>query len=259
MEPIVFGATELVRFALVLVRVGGIVVFAPFFSSPSIPPQVKAVVALTSTVALLPALPADRIPAQFGLGDVALSIAGQALVGLTLGLAASFVFAGLQLAGQIIGFQLGFSIVNVIDPQSQVETSVVSVLENFVGLLLFLICNGHHWFFRAVAESFTYLPVGGVRLEAAVVEQLVRLSSHILVAGLQIAGPVLAVTVIADVILGVIGRAAPQINILIVGMPLKTLVGFACLSFAFYFVPQFLGIQFLELSKALSGLVRALG
>jgi flagellar biosynthetic protein FliR len=249
---------ELVRFALVLVRVSGIVVFAPFFGGSSIPAQIKVILVLTSTLALLPVLPLENVPDGLGLGDVALSILGQAVVGLMLGLAASFVFAGLQLAGQIIAFQLGFSLVNEIVPQSQVESSVVSILENFLGLLLFLACNGHHWFFSAVADSFVYLPVSGVRLQPALVEQFVRLSAGILVSGLQIAGPVLAVTVIADVILGVIGRAAPQINILVVGLPLKTLVGFACLSVAFYFMPQLLGRQFLDLSRVLSGLVRAL-
>jgi flagellar biosynthetic protein FliR len=180
------------------------------------------------------------------------------LIGMVLGLTASFIFGALQLAGQIIGFQLGFSIVNVIDPQSAVETSVISILYNFIGITLFLLLNGHHLFFLAVSESLQYLPVGGVHLKGPMVDEILRLSSQLFVSGLRIAAPVVAITVIADVILGVIGRAAPHINMLIVGMPVKTLVGLASLSIALYFLPTFLGGSFLQLSHDLMGLVRGM-
>jgi len=118
-------------------------------------------------------------------------------------------------------------------------------------LIFFLLINGHHWFFLAVSDSFRYLPVEGVRLHGPVIQEIIRLSSQVLVAGVQIAAPVLAVTIICDVVLGIIGRAAPQIQILIVGMPLKTLVGFTCLSISFYFLPQLLGKLFMQLYQNL--------
>ncbi len=249
---------EVVRFSVVLARVGGILVFAPFFSSRSIPVQAKVVLALVASLALLPAVPLAGMPEDMGIGTILSIGLGQLVFGMMLGLTASFVFAGLQMAGQLISFNLGFALINLIDPQSEVEVSVFSILEEYLGLLFFLLLNGHHWFFLAVSESFNYLPVTGLQLKGPVVQEVVRLSAQVLVCGVQIAGPVLAVTVICDVVLGIIGRAAPQIPVLIVGLPLKTLAGFACLSISFYFLPHLLGITFMRLFHDLFALIRGM-
>jgi flagellar biosynthetic protein FliR len=253
-----FPVNEVVRFAIVLFRVMGIMVFAPFFSSRSIPFQVRITASLAITWALMPAVRLT-LPAGFGLVQVVAASAGEILFGLVLGLLAAFIFAGLQMAGQMIGLQLGFSMINVIDPQSEVETTVVEFLENYLGLMFFLLFNCHHWFLRAIGDSFNYLPLDGVHLSGSLVQEVVRLSSQVLVTGLQIAGPVIAVSVIADVVLGIIGRAAPQIHIMIVGMPLKTLIGMSFLGVSFYFLPQYLSNALLQLYRSINSLMPALG
>lgn len=250
--------TQIMSFVIVLSRVAGIMIFAPFYSSGAFPAQIKVVIPLVVALTLAPMVPQSQIPNDAGLAQIVFTALGDALIGMVLGLTASFIFGGLQLAGQIIGFQLGFSIVNVIDPQSAVETSVISILNNFLGLLLFLLINGHHWFFQAVSESLQYLPSGEIHLRGPMVHEVLRLSGLMFVSALRIAGPVIAVTVIADVVMGVIGRVSPQINILIVGMPVKTLVGLATLSIAFYFLPTFLGESFSQLSRDLLGLVHSM-
>jgi flagellar biosynthesis protein FliR len=255
---VVFSMAEVVRFAVVLCRIGGIMVFAPIFSSRSIPSELKVTVTLVATVALCPALALGKVPANLDLTGVLGFCMSELLFGMLLGLVSNFIFAGLQTAGQIISFQLGFSIINVIDPQTEVETSVISFLQYYLGFLFFLMIDGHHWFFQAVSDSFNYLPVGGIRLHGRVVEEVVRLSSEMFVTGLQVAGPVLAVTIISDVALGMISRAAPQINVLIVGMPLKTLVGFACMGVSFYFLPRLLGASYAALFEHLFTLLRGM-
>jgi flagellar biosynthesis protein FliR len=255
MIPINFAVAEVIRFTIVLSRVGGIMVFAPFFSSRSIPYQIRVALSLMITVMLVPALPLGKIPANLGAGQVLSVILGEVAVGMLMGLIANFIFAGLQVAGQIISFQMGFSIINLIDPQSEVEMSVFSFFEDFIGLMLFLIINGHHWFIMAVSESFSYIPVKGIHLQGPVVEEIIRLSARLMISGVQIAAPILAVTIIADVILSIIGRAAPQIPVFIVGMPLKILVGFTCLSISFYFIPRYLEGAFAALFKDIFGLM----
>jgi flagellar biosynthesis protein FliR len=240
MTPIVFSFAEIVRFAVVLLRIAGIVIFAPLFSSQSIPYQIRIVFTLVATLVLAPCLPMGAVPAGFGLGDIVGLFSSEILLGAVIGFAASLVFAGFQFAGHIASFQLGFSLINLIDPQTNVEAPVFSFLQNYIALLFFLLINGHHWFFLAVNESFQYLPVGGIHLNADVVTSLIHLSAQVLSLGVRIAGPVILISVITDIVMGVIGRAAPQINILIVGMPLKILVGFGCLSFSFYFIPHLL-------------------
>jgi flagellar biosynthetic protein FliR len=249
---------QMAGFAIVLFRVAGIMVFAPFFNSGTIPVQVKVIVPLVMALTLSPLVPQVMPPAGSNLTQLVLMMIGETLIGMVLGLVASFLFAGLQLAGQIVGFQLGFSIVNVIDPQTAVQTSVVSILYNFIGLVFFLLIDGHHWFFLAVSRSFNYLPAGGIQLHGPLVEEMIRMSSQVFSSGLQIAGPVLAATMTADVLMGIIGRVAPQVNILIVGMPVKTLVGLACMSVAFYFFPQLLGRSFVDLSRILPNVLQAL-
>jgi flagellar biosynthesis protein FliR len=256
MEPILFTNAEIVRFAVVLFRLAGIMLFAPFFGSRSIPYQARVVLTLVATFALVPALPIEKVPEELTLVSLLGTVAGEAVFGLMLGLVAQFSFGAMQLAGQLIAFQLGFSIINVMDPQSEVEMSVISFMENFIGLLLFLLANGHHWFFIALRDSFTYLPVTGLKLHGPLVFEVVRLSSQVLTLGVQIAAPVIAVTVLADIVMGIIARVAPQVNILIVGMPAKLLIGFGCLSLSFYFLPQLLGEQFSSLSRELLSLVR---
>jgi flagellar biosynthetic protein FliR len=258
MAPILISTAEIVRFGIVLVRLSGIMIFAPFFSNQSIPVLLRVVFTLFATLVLAPALPLSSLPAGLDLSNLTTVFVNEIVVGAVLGLAASFVFAGLQFAGQMISFLLGFSLINVIDPQTQVEAPVFSFINNYVGLLFFLLINGHHWFLLAISESFRVLSVGGIHLQAPLLAYIIQLSAQVLVIGIRIAGPVIAVTVITDIVMGVIGRAAPQINIIIVGMPLKTLVGFSCLSFSFYFLPRYLEDLYSLLFKTLFALVQGM-
>jgi len=258
MQSIFFSPAEILAFAVVLVRVGGVMVFAPFFSMGAFPRYVKVIIPLIVALTLSPVLPRTMLPAEFSLAGIVVPMLGEVLIGVVLGLTAAFTFGALQLAGQVIGFQVGFSIVNIIDPQTQVKTSVIAILHNFLGLSFFLLINGHHWFFLAVSESFQFLPFGGVHLQGSLMEELVRLSAQMFVVGVQVAAPVIAVTICSDVVLGIIGRAAPQINILIIGMPVKTLVGLSGMSIAFYFLPDALSSMFIQLSEDLMRMVHGL-
>jgi flagellar biosynthetic protein FliR len=253
-----FSTDEILRFLIVLFRVSGIVVFAPFFGSASIPYQIRIAFTLITSIVLVPALPMDAVPAGFGLADLTLVIVGEVMLGMVLGLAANLVFAGIQYAGQMISLQMGFSLIKLIDPQTDVEAPVFSFIHNYIGLLLFLLLNGHHWFLLAVNESFHILPAGGFHLNASLTDAIVRISAQIFVIGLRIAGPVVAVTIVADIVIGIIGRVAPQIHILIVGLPLKLLVGFSCLCVSFYFIPQYLETVFSSLYRDLFSLVRTM-
>jgi flagellar biosynthetic protein FliR len=250
---------EVTRFAIVFFRVGGIMVFAPVFSARSVPMQVRGVLTLTATFALCPALPLSSVPANLQLGQLLGLATTEVFFGVVLGLATSFLFAAMQFAGQIISFQLGFAVINLIDPTSEVETTVFSFIQYYVGLLFFLIINGHHWFFTAVSDSFQYLPIGGATLQGPVVTEMIRLSGQIITFGIQMAGPVLAVTVITDVVLAIVGRAAPHINVLIVGMPVKILAGFACMSISFYFLPRLLEIWYTDFYRQLMALLHGMG
>jgi flagellar biosynthesis protein FliR len=258
MNPILVPTAEIVRFVLVLTRLSGIMFLAPFFGHNSIPMHIRIVFSMVTAFILAPSLPLNMISADLNLGNIAGVFINEIMFGVILGFAALCIFAGLQFAGQMISFMLGFSIINIIDPQTQVESPVFSFLYNYLGLLIFLMINGHHWFLLAINESFSVLPIGGIHIRGSLAAQIVDFSASILVIGIKIAAPIIAVTVIADIIIGIIGRTAPQINLLVVGMPMKLLIGFSCMSFSFYFLTHYLETLFLSLSRTLITLVHAM-
>jgi len=256
MEPFLVPTHEILRFLVALLRVSGVMLFAPFFGNQGIPFQMRAVLALLVAYVLAPSLPLGALPPGITLSGIATLAAGEILVGVLLGFAASCVFAGMQLAGQIISFQIGFSLINQLDPQTNVEMPVFSFLHNYVGLLFFLLINGHHWFLQAIGDSFRSLPIGGIEIDGHIMAWIIRLTADLFLIGLRIAGPIIIITTLVDFILGIIGRAAPQIHILIVGMPLKVLVGLGCASFCFFFLPRYLESVFSSLYKTIFSLLQ---
>ena len=242
------------RFVIVLTRLSGIMLIAPFFTGGYMPLQIRAVFTLFATLALTQALPLGDIPLELDLSTITTILLFEVLFGLVVGFSALCVFAGIQLAGQTIAFKMGFMMVNMIDPQSQVNMPMISFLLNFIGLLLFLMINGHHWFLLAVQESFATLPVGGFVLSGPLLNQIVGFSSSIFLIGVKIAAPVIVIIFVIDVVIGIVGRTAPQIHVIVVGMPLKILAGFATMSVSFYFLPRYLESLFLSLSRTIRAL-----
>ena len=210
------------------VRIGMLMVFAPFFGSLGIPMRVKAGLTVALTALLYPVY----APRAFDLTrlDWCRVMAGEVIVGLILGLTLTFVVEGAELAGQIMGFQLGYSLVNVIDPQTQVDTPVLSIFHQGVVLLLFLQLGVHHWLLRGLAKSFEYLPPGVASATPAATGELLHAAGAMLTIAVQIAAPALSATLLADIVLGLIGKASPRLPVLFTGLSIKALVGFLVLA-----------------------------
>jgi flagellar biosynthesis protein FliR len=208
---------------LIAFRIGGLMTFAPFFSNASIPWRVRAILTLLITAALVP-LYGSTPPA--GLSPLR-AIAGELAIGFALGLSTQFVLEAANLAGQIMGMQVGYSLVNLIDPTTEVDTPVLSVFHQLMAVLLFLDFNGHHWMLRTLARSFEYIPAGSVTSAISSTTALVAGAKVIFIAGVQLAAPVLAITVLTDVALAFLGRAVPQLPVLFIGLTLKTWLAFA--------------------------------
>ena len=235
------------------VRVSMLMVFAPFFGSLAIPARVKAALTVMITVLLYPHY-APRL-ALAGPIDWWRVLSGEVAIGLVIGLMVHFIFDGTMLAGQVVGFQLGFSMANLIDPQSEVDTTVMSIFHQAITLLIFLQLNVHHWILRGLAKSFEYLPAGAARATPAATLGLLQGAGSMLLVAVQIAGPVLVATVLADIALGYIGKAAPALPVLFVGFSVKSVLGLAVLGVAVAFWPTVLEGHFL---KALAGTERLL-
>jgi flagellar biosynthetic protein FliR len=210
------------------VRIGGLMLFAPFFSSGSIPLQVKAGLTVALTALLYPVYGAARLETS-ALGWVQV-LTGEAVVGLLLGLTLQFIMEAAQMAGQFLGVQAGFSLVTILDPQTQADTPVISTFNQLLALLIFLELNVHHWLLRGLAASFVYLPPGSVILNLRVTTSLLQAAGAIWLVGLQIAAPVVVATLLIDVTLGFLAKSSPQIPILFLGLSIKTVVALTIFS-----------------------------
>ncbi len=235
------------------VRIGMLMVFAPFFGSLSVPARVKAALTVALTALLYPVYAPHTLDFN-GLNWCSV-VAGEVVVGLILGLTLTFVFEGAQLAGQMLGFQLGYSLVNVIDPQTQVDTPVLSTFQQAVVLLLFLQLGVHHWLLRGLAKSFEYLPPGVARATPAATGELLHAAAAMLVVAVQIAAPALIATLLADIVLGLIGRASPQLPVLFMGLSVKALVGFLVLAGSLRYWPALMERYFLRAFQTMEHLL----
>lgn len=235
---------EIMAFRILAIsfRVGGLMSFAPFIGSSSIPVRVKAVFTIAMTAILYPIAPIPQIaPNAMEMARFAM---GEAVLGLGIGLCMQFIFEGALLAGQVAGFQFSFSLVNIIDPQSSVDTPVLSVFHRAVALLLFLQLNVHHWLLRGVVKSFEYVPVGSATVGLPMVRELFRDASALWLVGVQIATPILLSTLLIDVAVGFLSKASPQMPAILFSIPLKSLAGYAILAVTVGLWPVFFEKQF---------------
>jgi flagellar biosynthetic protein FliR len=248
---------QLISFVFILARTSGIFVFTPFFGSLNIPAQARIILAVVISYLFAMGTPL-AFQGTLTLTNVLIGILGELLVGIAIGFAAHALFAGLQYAGQIVGFQIGFSFVNAVDPQTSSRSTSLSVFQTQIGLMLFLGLNAHHWFIRAIGTSLTALPPFSIHIGREFVFKMADLGAQVFVIGFQIAAPVTAVLLLTDIALGLIGRSAPQVHILIIGFPLKVLVGIGALGMGLYFFPSAMRVYTGRLEHDLETIIRFL-
>ena len=226
------------RVLLVGARVSALMVFAPFLASATIAPRIKAGFTVALTALLYPAVAGD-LPTLSGARGWQIA-GGEFLVGLIMGITLQFVFEGVELAGQIVGFQVGHSLANVINPLSDAETPILANFYQAVALLIFLQMDVHHWVLRGLAKSFQYCPPGMVVANPVMAEQVWRAAGGMLVMAVQIAIPTLLATILIDISLGFLGRASPQLPVLFVGISVKSVVAFLVIMGTLRFWPGLL-------------------
>jgi len=146
-------------------------------------------------------------------------------VGFMIGLIASLLFAAISLSGEILGRHMGFGMARVIDPTFGGQTSVVAQFENLVALMLFLAISGHHLLVLALCDSFEIVPIGGVRCDSTIVTELIQVTARIFPIAIKITAPAFVILILTTVVIGLVARCVPQMNVLIVGLPLKIAVG----------------------------------
>lgn len=225
-------------------RVSGLMLFAPFLSNVVIPPRVKIILVIAITAVLYPVY-APRLEA-LDLSKWPIIVGTETILGVAIGVTTYAVFEAVQIAGQMLSIQMGYSLVNILDPTTQVETTVVSVFHQSMAILIFLSLNVHHWIIRAVAHSFDYLPPGTVTVGPRFAQAILHEGEIILGLGIQIAAPVLAATLLVDLILGLLGKSSPQMPLMLLGPAVKSMLGVFLLTVTIGFWPRVFERQFAQ-------------
>ena len=212
-----------------LVRVLALVSVAPLLSHRAIPARIKLALGVGVTVVLVPSIPTPPITDALSGEGIAL-LAQNILIGVILGFAVRLIFAALELAGELIGLQMGLSFAGFFNPASGMAQNAVGNFMSLLALLMFIAIDGHLMLLHALAESFRLFPLvgssGGMPLDF---QEVVRLGSGMFSIALSLALPFLAVMLLTNIVLGVLARIAPQLNVFAIGFPLTILVGLSTL------------------------------
>lgn len=244
---------------LALARVSGLFLFAPILGSAMAPVRVRVALVFFVTIAMLPILPEQELPfASGGLTAVFAGLARELGIGFVIGLVAQFIFGGAQMAGQLAGMQMGIGIANLFDPQTQAQITALAQWQNLITLLTFLAIDGHHLLIRAVAESFSLLPIGGGLPADQGMGMILMLAGGIFVLALKLAAPVLVLLLLVHGAMSVLAKMMPQLNVFIVGFPLNIAAGMLVLVAAQPFTLHVLQGAFGEMAVSLDAAMRAL-
>jgi flagellar biosynthetic protein FliR len=155
-----------------------------------------------------------------------------------MGIATNVVFEAAALAGQVLGIQMGYSLVNILDPQTQVDTTVIPVFYQTMVMLLFLRMDVIYWLLKAIGNSFLYLPPGTTHLSGMFTQSVVSTGGQMFGLGVQIAAPVLSATLVTDILLGLLGKAATTMPLIVLGPAVKSLLGISILIATLKFWPD---------------------
>lgn len=212
-------------YMLVLIRVSILFFMFPIFSSNVFPGRLKLGFALVCSLLFYTVVDVDLMRFPMSVTATGLLIIAEAMIGLSLGICLRIFFASVQLSGQIIGFQMGFAMINVVDPQTGANVSIMDQLGYWACVIIFLLMNGHHIMFSAVIDSFRLVPIGFFTLHDAMMAKFIELGSALFMLAIKIGAPVIASLVFVSAGFGLIAKFSPQMNVMIVAFPLKIIAG----------------------------------
>lgn len=242
---------------IVMFRTAGMLAALPVLGSRTIPMQLKVGLVVLLGLMLAPLLPPMSLPADMlvlGAGMV-----NEVLLGLVIGLAVRLVFAALEVAGEVMGTQMGFSVAHLIDPMTAHQTPLVASFQTVLASLTFLSLNAHYLIVQSVAGSFdTIAPFTG-HISEGLAEDMLQLLQEVFVLAMKLSAPVLATVLVLNVMMGVLGRTVPQLNVFVMSFPLTIACGLGVMALALPYTISLFESEFIRLDETVHGLLRVLG
>lgn len=212
-------------FLLVFVRITGMFFLSPIFGRKNIPNYYKAGFCFLFSILLANAVPIPALSLYTSFTLYIVLIAKELLIGLMLGFISYLIFSSIYVAGQMIDVRIGFGMVSVFDPVSNIQIPITADFYVIIATVMMLITDAHHLLIHALAESYAILPIGGAVFSEDLILSILRLFSNAFTIGFKIAAPVTVSILITDLALGIISKSMPQINVFMLGMPIKIIMG----------------------------------
>ena len=232
-------------FLLILVRISVVLFMFPVFGGMMVPKSVKAGLALMIAILLFPIVKPDPRLFPESLLDSAGLLLSELVLGFIIGLMVRLFFAAVQLGGQLVGFQMGFAIANVLDPETGTQGSILAQFGYWIALLLFLMLNGHHVLLQTLANSFSIIKVGSFGLGEGVFNRILEASGEMFSMAIKVGAPAIAALLLTSAAFGIVAKVVPQVNILIVAFPIKIAIGLfffgVSLELLLYFMKHYVG------------------
>jgi flagellar biosynthetic protein FliR len=221
---------QVLVFTLVLSRVGGLVMTAPLLSGSYAPLRVRAFIAVGLSLLITPLhwdLPIDP---PGNLLHLMVYVGGETIVGMALGLGVLILFAGIQIAGQIMGQMSGMHLADIVDPAFQASVPMFSRLLNMVALAAFVVIGGHRLLIDSLLDTFRWMPPGHALINTGLVDTLTTVLAQSFVLGVRTAAPAMVALLMALLVMGLISRTLPQLNVIAVGFSLNSMIMLAVLA-----------------------------
>lgn len=250
-----FTVENLEFYLLVLVRVSGLVMTAPFFSYNAVPMRIRAAMSVFLSLVVISVTPV--IPLNYaGIIGYGILLLKETLIGLTLGFMCNMCFFIVSFSGQLMDMEMGLSMASMFDPMTNTQISVTGNIYNYLLMLMMVVTNMHYYIIRAIVDSFTYFNIGKAAFSVADIKNVVvDFIGNYFVIGFRIVLPVFCCMLLINVVLGVLAKAAPQMNMFVVGLQIKVLVGLIVLVLILQSFPMVAEYIFGEMKEVITNVI----
>jgi flagellar biosynthetic protein FliR len=249
----------LIVFLLLTIRIGAIVLSLPLLGSRNVPAQLKTLFILMLGVALYPLVQLQQVIVPQRLEYLVLVVMGEMLIGLAIGFVVQLLFAGIQLGGELISQQMGLNLATIFDPHNAQQVSLVTHFQYVLAMIMFLSGSAYHWFIIAMAESLQSIPLAGWSPSGAVLPVILTLLAKACIIAIQLAAPVSIALLLATLVLGVMARLVPQLNVFMLSFPATLGLGLVMLALALPSIMGGIQLAFGQLGSDLVHVIRVLG
>lgn len=243
---------EFELFFLIIVRITGFIYTAPFFSLKNVPFRVKTGFSIYLTLILMFTISSEPIE-YVGVIGFGILVVEEAILGVAVGFFANIAYYIINFAGMFIDMEIGFSMVSQLDPTSSIQSTITSNLYSYLVILIMMVTNLHHFFIKAIIDTFQVIPVGQANINPMMYQLMVRFMTDYFIIGFRIVLPIFGAILLVNTVLGILAKIAPQMNMFVIGMQLKVIVGVFVLALVMELIPSvadFIFNEMIDMMKA---------